>query len=246
MTLTEKRGSATPKPSPRPQLIWDTEISGLGIRITPSGTKSYVLNYRADGKERRYTLGRCSDMSLRAAREQARAELAKIRSGEPDPLRRRQEADTSSTVDDLVRQFFEIEAPARIERNRMKAGTVEVYEYQAKEAHPPRHREAARRRRATRRCRKDGRAPPRSHPQRRVGAGVQAVLACERWELRPPGTNPARYVERARVEARDRILSPSEIAALAQAPRPPYNPQPGQRRRHPLRRNDRPAHWRGS
>ena len=39
----------------------------------------------------------------------------------------------------------------------------------------------------------------------------------EKWELRQPGTNPTRGVERAREEARDRVLSPSELAALADA-----------------------------
>ena len=39
----------------------------------------------------------------------------------------------------------------------------------------------------------------------------------ETWELRPPGTNPTRKVERAREEARDRTLSESELAALAAA-----------------------------
>ena len=39
----------------------------------------------------------------------------------------------------------------------------------------------------------------------------------EAWEWRPQHTNPVRGVDRAREEARDRILSPGEIAALAAA-----------------------------
>ena len=39
----------------------------------------------------------------------------------------------------------------------------------------------------------------------------------ERWEWRPQHANPVRGIERARQEARDRVLSPSELAALAAA-----------------------------
>ena len=39
----------------------------------------------------------------------------------------------------------------------------------------------------------------------------------EAWEWRPQNTNPAKGIERSREEARDRILSPTEIAALSAA-----------------------------
>lgn len=39
----------------------------------------------------------------------------------------------------------------------------------------------------------------------------------ERWEWRSPHANPVRLVERAREYPRDRVLAPSELAALAGA-----------------------------
>ena len=39
----------------------------------------------------------------------------------------------------------------------------------------------------------------------------------ETWEWRPQNTNPARGIERAREEARDRTFSPTELSALAEA-----------------------------
>ena len=39
----------------------------------------------------------------------------------------------------------------------------------------------------------------------------------EDWELREPGANPARRIEKAREEPRDRVLAPSEIQALGAA-----------------------------
>ncbi|HEY1960999.1 MAG TPA: Arm DNA-binding domain-containing protein, partial [Rhizomicrobium sp.] len=37
---------------------WDSELRGFGAVALPSGTKSYIVNYRAaDGRYRRVTLG---------------------------------------------------------------------------------------------------------------------------------------------------------------------------------------------
>ena len=39
----------------------------------------------------------------------------------------------------------------------------------------------------------------------------------EDWELRPQHTNPARGIERAREEPRDRVLTPTQVTALGEA-----------------------------
>jgi hypothetical protein len=40
--------------------VWDEDLKGFGVRITPSGSASYVVQYRLGGREaksRRFTLG---------------------------------------------------------------------------------------------------------------------------------------------------------------------------------------------
>ena len=210
-------------------MLWDETLKGFGVRVTPAGAKSYIINYHVGGhRYRRATLARCAEMSLREARERAGRELAAIRDGEADPLDRRREAREAPTVAGLVSQFFEVEAPARIERGRLKAGTVEGYRYQADKHIVP----AIGNRRVAEVTRAD--------IERLVGGlpgptrnGVLALASrlftlAEAWELRTPGTNPCRHVERAREEARDRTLSETELAALARAltdaaPRSPAN-----------------------
>ncbi len=41
--------------------VFDAQMPGLAIRVTPSGHKSWVLLYRHHGRLRRLTLGRYPD-----------------------------------------------------------------------------------------------------------------------------------------------------------------------------------------
>ena len=215
--LTERR-IRDAKPGPRSRILWDGELSGLGVRITPGGTRSYILNYRdAGGRERRATLARCTEMTLRDARERGGAELVRIRDGKAGPLQRRRAAREAPTVAEMVGQYFEIEAPARIKRGRMKPNTLSVYRYQADKHILP----AIGARRLAEVTRADIErmvAPLPSVTRNRVLALSSGIFSlAEAWELRPSGSNPCRHVERAREEARDRTLSPDELAALAAA-----------------------------
>ena len=84
--LTERR-IRDAKPEPKPRFLWDGQVKNLGVRITAKGTKSYVLFYRTAGRKHLATLARCSELSLKGARERAVAELSAIRAGESDPVR---------------------------------------------------------------------------------------------------------------------------------------------------------------
>ena len=106
-------------------------MKGLGVRVTPAGCKAFVLNYRVNGRERRATLARCTEVSLREARDRAGRELAAIRNGEADPLKRRREAREAPTVADAVGRFFDEYVPRRLADGRLSARTVQDYRKQA-------------------------------------------------------------------------------------------------------------------
>ncbi len=210
--LTERRIREA-KPRPKTWILWDVQVRGLGVRITPAGVKSYILNFRVGGRERRATLARASELSLKAARERAGQELAAIRAGEADPLERRRNAKAAQTVADLIRKFLTTEGPARIQRGRMTQRTLSEYRRQCERYILPAIGKM------------NVEAVGRGHIERMVAALAPVtrnrVLAlasrlfslAEVWELRT--SNPVRGIERAREEARDRVLSPAELAKLA-------------------------------
>ena len=214
--LTEHRIREA-KPRQKTYIIWDNKVKGLGARITPAGVKAYILNYRVAGRERRATLARVSELSLKAARERAGQELSSIRAGGPGLLEKRRKMPETPTVAEGLARFFDEYVPARIAIGRMTERTAKEYGKQARRYVEPALKNL--RVAEVKRLHVERMIKPLPNATRnRVLAFVSRLFSLfEAWEWRPQNTNPTRNVERAREVARDRILSPSELAALAKA-----------------------------
>ena len=69
--------------------IWDSQIPGFGVRVGPSGIKTFVVRYRADGggrsaPKRFVSIGRFGALTVELARKRAKEVLAAAALGE-DP-----------------------------------------------------------------------------------------------------------------------------------------------------------------
>jgi len=58
--------------------IWDDELPGFGLRMFRSGKRSYLVQYRAAGRTRRYTIGLHGVWTPETARREARILLGRI------------------------------------------------------------------------------------------------------------------------------------------------------------------------
>jgi integrase len=66
------RGIAALKPSSASTYHFDTEVSGLAVRVYPSGVKSFIFDWRNDsGKQQRVTFGRHPAWTIGKARTHA-------------------------------------------------------------------------------------------------------------------------------------------------------------------------------
>ena len=111
------------QPAEKPYIAWDDRLVGFGVRVLPSGTKSFILNYRPGGgrkaPNRRIVLGRCGIITPDQARRMAHEMLVRVAAGH-DPAAERARARAMPTL----REAFEEFLAAGPER---KAGTIAVY-----------------------------------------------------------------------------------------------------------------------
>ncbi len=87
MRLTKSSVSALPIPKDKHKVIWDRDLVGFGIRLSPHGTRTYFLQTRTKvGRGVKVTLGRANRITAEQAREAARKHLAAVDLGR-DPAR---------------------------------------------------------------------------------------------------------------------------------------------------------------
>jgi integrase len=67
----------------REGFIWDTELVGLGLKVTNKGKKVFILQKREGGRLKRWTIGVYPSVSLKEARTQAKTILGQITLGLP-------------------------------------------------------------------------------------------------------------------------------------------------------------------
>ena len=106
--LPAARGSA---------ILWDAEVKGFCLRVSPGGGKSFMLDYRAGGRQRRITIGSYPDWSVAAAREAAKAMKREVDLGR-DPMGERHEERSAPTVADLWERYRLEHLPTKAARSR--------------------------------------------------------------------------------------------------------------------------------
>jgi hypothetical protein len=123
-TKLTKRAIDAQKPARDRYTVWDTHVSGFGVRIMPGGDRVYVLKYRIGGEQRWLTIGRHgSPWTPEMARKQAVQLLGEIAKGS-DPADRRAADRRSITMAQLCDLYMAKASP--IKRLRRLKSTVGV------------------------------------------------------------------------------------------------------------------------
>jgi integrase len=113
----------------RDVFAWDTELRGFGVRVKPSGVKTFLIQYRnAEGRTRRLVLGQYGALTPETARDLARKKLTAVAEGE-DPSANRHAARAGMIVSEVCDWYLEQAQAGRIlGRNRrpIKASTLHM------------------------------------------------------------------------------------------------------------------------
>ena len=104
------------------KFYWDDDLPGFGLRVRASGRKYYVVQFRANGRLRRMTLGRHGAVTPETARRRAMALISEAKGGK-DPAALRDKGRKAATMKVLGKRFLEEYVPVHC-----KPSTA--YEYQ--------------------------------------------------------------------------------------------------------------------
>ena len=208
-----KRTVDAMRPAEETWFLRDSDLPGFGVRITPAGVRTYVVEWKRAGRSRRLSIGRHgAPWTPEGARREAMRLKAEVAAGH-DPAETRGAERAAPTVAGLADRFLaEHVQPkcrpttgaeyARLLRawvlptlGRRKVGDVTRADV-ARLHHSMRER-------------------PYEGNRALAILGKMFNLA-ERWGFRPDGSNPCRHVERFREQRRERFLSSAELARLGE------------------------------
>ena len=85
-------------------MVWDTRIAGFGVRVRPTGHKSYVYHRHVEGQSRKFTFGSVALGSRRQSQARLHGGLGQDAIGETGGRRRRR---AGSVVPGLRRGIVE-------------------------------------------------------------------------------------------------------------------------------------------
>lgn len=107
LTRTLVQGLAAPEAGEC--VVMDSELSGFGVRVMPSGVRTYFIRYRVGGGRRapmrRLTIGRHGHLTPEQAREAAKRALAAVALG-GDPAADRSQARDAKTTAELIDEWL--------------------------------------------------------------------------------------------------------------------------------------------
>jgi len=96
--------------------IFDTEVIGFAVRVQSSGARTFTIDYRHAGRQRRMNIGRWPEWSVTAARERAKELRRAIDEGR-DPLAVREDFREAPRVKDLIDRYIAEHLPKLAKNN---------------------------------------------------------------------------------------------------------------------------------
>ena len=196
--------------------LWDKELHGFGLKVTPASSKVYLVQYQLGGRKgrtRRVTIGRHGEITPTFARAEAKRLLGEIAAGR-DPASERDKAKADKSLAVVLEQFM-----AEHVRPKLKLSTAEWYQRVARLYVLP----SLGRRPIGEVARADiARLHHEMSAKPYQANSTLAMLSkffgwAEKHGLRLDGSNPCRHVEKYREGRRERFLSQAELGRLGDA-----------------------------
>jgi integrase len=207
------------KPTGDDRFVWDGTLIGFGVRIQPTGAKSYVVKYRAGSGRgaptRRVTLGRVGTLTAEEARALARKALGAVAHGS-DPAAAKAAERRASTLRELADIFL----AEHVEPKRKRTTAAHYRSLLTRIALPELGSRKAEQVTTSDLAKLHTKMRDRPYQANRMleVMGSMYAFAAKR-KLVPTGFNPARGIEQFPERGRERFLSADELIRLGDAVR---------------------------
>jgi integrase len=214
MPKLTKRFVESIKPTIKDRVLWDNRMPGFGLRVQPSGVRSYVVQYRnAQRRSRRLTIGKHGAVTAEGAREIARQILNEVydRKDPRDPVAERRALIKAPTMNDLLDQYL----TEHVQKRNRRRTQEEIERLVARHIRPQlgKHKVAAVTRQDVAKLHRSLGGTPRQ-ANFVLAICSKAFSLAEVWNMRPDGSNPCRRIERYPENERERFLSAEELSRL--------------------------------
>ena len=109
------------EPASKDRFLWDGELPGFGLKITPKGAKTYIFQYTKGRRKRRYTIGSHGvEWTPEKARKEAQVQKGRVAMGY-DPAGERAWAREVPIFSDFAKRYID-------EYAKLKKKPSSVYE----------------------------------------------------------------------------------------------------------------------
>jgi integrase len=125
MARISKRIVDAARPGRKPIFTWDSRLSGFGLLTLPSGQRSYVFQYRVQGRSRRATIGKVGTLTPEQARRIAEAMSQRVKGG-GDPLADKAASRDALTVAGLLTRYTASARYAQKAAQTQKTGVGQI------------------------------------------------------------------------------------------------------------------------
>ena len=201
------------KPEASDVVHWDDALLGFGVRVRPTGRKSYIVKCRCRGRQIKMTIGTHGPITVEQARTKARGIIAEAKAGQ-DPSAEHSRMRKSPTTKDLGQRFLDEYVPThcRPSTEREYRRSVELFinpEIGTRKVTDIERTDIAKLHHGLRN------KPYQAN--RTLGVLSKMFNLAEVWGLRPDGSNPCRHVKKYKEEKRERFLSDEEYKRLGEA-----------------------------
>ena len=209
LNFTERFLDRLPTP-PRRVYHFDRTVRGLGLAVTPTGRKTFLLYRWVDRRPERITLGLYPDVSLKQARARAQELNAAIGRGE-NPAERRRIARAEMTLGELFRLYLEKYARVHKKSWRQDEGQFNLHlaGWRARQLSSLRPADLAALHARI------GRDRGRYAANRMIALLHKVFALAFAWGWQGP--NPAHGLKRFREQSRERFLNGSELRRFFRA-----------------------------